>query len=272
MYGKGRTPKGLFSLTLPTGSGKTLVSLGFALEHAVQHKTLQRIVYVIPYTSIIEQNAEIFREVLGEEVVLEHHSNVQQEVEESEEEIDNAKKLRKLSDLRRLSEENWDMPVIVTTNVQFFESLFSNKRSKTRKIHNLTNSIIVLDEAQMMNGGFFGPCMYALEELVRNYGCTVVMCTATQPPAATILNARQATPKVSIREIVTQPELRFKQFERVEVSTRGIMSLEMLAGEMSGLSQALCIVNTRKTARDLFEVLKQSKIIHRGIPRKGCTI
>lgn len=126
------------------------------MEHAVQHKTLQRIVYVIPYTSIIEQNAEIFREVLGEEVVLEHHSNVQQEVEESEEEIDNAKKLRKLSDLRRLSEENWDMPVIVTTNVQFFESLFSNKRSKTRKIHNLTNSIIVLDEAQMMNGGFSG--------------------------------------------------------------------------------------------------------------------
>lgn len=262
-------PKGLFSLTLPTGGGKTLVSLGFALEHAVQHKTLQRIVYVIPYTSIIEQNAEIFREVLGEEVVLEHHSNVQQEVEESEEEIDNAKKLRKLSDLRRLSEENWDMPVIVTTNVQFFESLFSNKRSKTRKIHNLTNSIIVLDEAQMMNGGFFGPCMYALEELVRNYGCTVVMCTATQPPAATILNARQATPKVSIREIVTQPELRFKQFERVEVSTRGIMSLEMLAGEMSGLSQALCIVNTRKTARDLFEVLKQSENHSSGDSTEG---
>ncbi|WP_047013691.1 CRISPR-associated helicase/endonuclease Cas3 [Paenibacillus sp. IHB B 3415] len=255
--GKAKLSRGLFSLTLPTGSGKTLVSLGFALEHTVQHPELQRIVYVIPYTSILEQNAAIFREVLGEEVVLEHHSNVQHETDESEEDVDDEKAAHRLRDLRRLSEENWDMPVIVTTNVQFFESLFSHKRSKARKLHNLTNSVIVLDEAQMMNGAFFKPCMYALEELVRNYGCTVIMCTATQPPASGILNNSRGRHEVKVKEIVTQPELRFQQFERVRVSSRGIMSLDSLAGELNNLSQALCIVNTRKTARELFETLQR---------------
>lgn len=249
--------RGLFSLTLPTGSGKTLVSLGFALEHAVLHTALERIVYVIPYTSIIEQNAAIFREVLGEETVLEHHSNVQHDAEESEEDMNNEKEAHRLRDTRRLSEENWDMPVIVTTNVQFFESLFSNKRSKTRKLHNLTNSVIVLDEAQMMNGTFFKPSMYALEELVRNYGCTVIMCTATQPPASDILNHSSTKQEICVKEIVAQPELRFQQFERVRVSSRGIISLDNLADELNGLPQALCIVNTRKTSRELFETLQR---------------
>ncbi|MEK5034287.1 CRISPR-associated helicase Cas3' [Paenibacillus sp. FSL R7-0302] len=250
-------PRGLFSLTLPTGSGKTLISLGFALGHAVQHKELERIIYAIPHTNIIEQNAAIFGDVLGEEVVLEHHSNVHHDTDESEELLEEEKEVRRLRDTRRLSEENWDMPVIVTTNVQFFESLFSHKRSQTRKLHNLTNSVIVLDEAQMMNGAFFKPCMYALEELVRNYGCTVIMCTATQPPASETLNHPRMKQQINVKEIVTHPELRFRQFERVKVFSRGIVILDGLAEELNGLRQALCIVNTRKTARELFKSLQR---------------
>ena len=164
---QGKSPKGLFQLTVPTGGGKTVASLAFALRHAVEHH-LDRVIYVIPYTSIIEQNAQVFREILGSENVLENHSNV--DYEDSEE----FKPLQ-------LAAENWDKPVVVTTNVQFFESLYANKSSKCRKLHNIVNSVIIFDEAQMLPANYLKPCMAMIEELLQQYGISIVLCTATQP-------------------------------------------------------------------------------------------
>ncbi len=255
---RGDNEQGLYTLTLPTGSGKTLTSLGFALKHAVRHQ-LRRIVYVIPYTSIIEQNAAVFREVLGTEHVLEHQSNVQHELpEDSDLGLDLKEKLL-------LAEENWDYPVVVTTNVQFFESLFANRRSRTRKLHNLARSVIIVDEAQLMNGDFFKPCLLALEELVRNYGATVVLSTATQPDLAGLLQGAVQHP-IPIREMVDRIPERFEQFKRVRLKMLGKIEDERLAERLSGNGQALCIVNTRRAARELYEkvtaLIGQDSVFH----------
>ncbi|HOV42114.1 MAG TPA: CRISPR-associated endonuclease Cas3'', partial [Oscillospiraceae bacterium] len=161
---------GLFTLTVPTGGGKTLSSMAFALNHLMRNG-MKRIIYVIPYTSIIEQTAKIFKDVFGEDCVLEHHSNYSF----PEDENDDKKNIMKLSS------ENWSMPIIVTTNVQFFESLFANKPSKCRKLHNIANSVIIFDEVQMLPVIYLKPCVRAIAELVHNYKCTAVLCTATQP-------------------------------------------------------------------------------------------
>ncbi len=165
---------GLFSLTVPTGGGKTLSSLAFALKHALSYgKT--RIIYVIPYTSIIEQNAAVFRKILGSNSVLEHHSNYDHSEEDHR---------------SRLACENWDAPLIVTTNVQFFESLFSNRSSRCRKIHRIANSIVILDEAQMLPVSLLKPCLEAIRELSLNYGTTAVLCTATHLPCSNRICSR----------------------------------------------------------------------------------
>ena len=166
---KAELPPQMFTLTVPTGGGKTLASMAFALEH-LKKNGLQRIFYIIPYTSIIEQNAAIFREIFGSRNVLEHHSNFDPKPRDFENFPSGEESLS-------LSTENWDMPVVVTTNVQFFESLFSNKRSRCRKLHSLAKSVIILDEAQMLPTEYLKPCLAALSELVRNYGSTVVICT-----------------------------------------------------------------------------------------------
>ncbi|PDO10535.1 MAG: hypothetical protein BLM47_06580 [Candidatus Reconcilbacillus cellulovorans] len=232
---------GLWTLTMPTGSGKTLTSLGFALRHAAANG-LARIIYVIPYTSIIEQTAAVFRDIFGADHVLEHHSNLREERDESDEGP---------ADLRmRLAEENWDAPIVVTTNVQFFESLFSNRRSKCRKLHNIARSVVILDEAQMLNGGYYRPCLYALEELVRNYRCSVVLCTATQPKIAGLLPE-----SVRARELTRDVDKRYDQFRRVRVESLGRKTLEDVARLLIRHEQALCIVNTRNRARLLYEKL-----------------
>lgn len=164
---KGGEERGLFRLTVPTGGGKTVASLAFALRHAVRHG-MKHIIYVIPYTSIIEQNAKVFSDILGQRNVLESHCNVDYESTEE---------LRPM----QLAAENWDKPVIVTTNVNFFESLFSNKSSKCRKLHNLANSVIIFDEAQMLPNDYLKPCIAVMEQLVRYFRSTIVLCTATQP-------------------------------------------------------------------------------------------
>ena len=163
----GSREQGIYNLTVPTGGGKTISSMAFALRHAVEHD-LKRVIYVIPYTSIIEQNAKVFRDILGENNVLENHSNAV--YADSEE-------LRPV----QLASENWDMPVVVTTNVQFFESLFASKSSKCRKLHNIAKSVLIFDEAQMLPEDYLLPCLRGISELVLNYGCTAVLCTATQP-------------------------------------------------------------------------------------------
>jgi len=240
---------GLYSLTLPTGSGKTLISLGFALEHAISYPQMRRIVFVIPYTAIAEQNADVFRAALGKEAVLEHHSNVQHN---SDLDIEKFEELGKLERKLELAAENWDYPIIVTTNVQFFESLFSNKRSRCRKLHNLANSIIVIDEAQMMNGEFFKPCLYALAELSQNYGATVVFSTATQPPIKQLFDK-----SVQIHEIVKDVPLRFDQFCRVRPKHLHLLEEEELCQQVAKQRQVLCVVNTRRAARDIYNRVRE---------------
>lgn len=243
------TDPGFFTLTVPTGGGKTYSSLAFGLKHAVTHGK-ERVIYVIPYTSIIEQNAQVFREALEDKtepgsVVLEHHSNFEYP-DEGFEHWNPAEKAH------RLASENWDMPVVVTTAVQFFESLFANKGSRCRKLHNVVNSVIILDEAQMIPVEYMKPCLWALAELVLNYGVTVVFCTATQPAVRPLIPG-----KVTTIEIMENPEELQRLFKRVAVRYGGYMTDDQVAEEMAGKLQVLTIVNTRKHARLLFDKLEE---------------
>jgi len=241
----GSLPTGIFSLTVPTGGGKTLSSMAFALEH-LKKNDLKRIFYVIPYTSIIEQNADVFRNIFGWQNVLEHHSNFDPATVDTGD-MDTGK------ESLRLATENWDMPIVVTTNVQFFESLFSNKRSRCRKLHSLAKSVIILDEAQMLPTGYLLPCLAALSELVRNYGATVVICTATQPRLGDLLDE-----KVRPREIMQSPDQLYEMFKRVRVTNLGPKSDADLSARLKEHRQVLCIVNTRNHAKKLFDAIKDS--------------
>jgi len=239
----GLTPQ-VFSMTVPTGGGKTLSSLSFALDHAVANK-LCRVIYAIPFTSIIEQNAKVFQDIFGREQVLEHHCNFK-ENDDSEEAAYNRR--------RGLAAENWNAPLVVTTNVQFFESLFSNKPSRCRKLHNIAGSVIVLDEAQAIPTEYLEPCMAALRELVEHYGCTVVLCTATQPALDDKSNLRTALPE--IHEIITDPHQFYGELRRTQVHFIGNLSDAALAERLEAENQVLCIVPTKPQARALFEQLK----------------
>lgn len=237
---------GLYSLTVPTGGGKTLSSLAFGLKHALKNG-MNRIIYVIPYTSIIEQNASVFKKALSEENVLEHHSSYSFENISGNDENDINLKMKYAS-------ENWDVPIVATTNVQFFESLYSNKPSKCRKLHNISKSVIIIDEAQMLPVEYLRPCLYAIAELVTNYRCTVVLCTATQPVFENLLPS-----EIKIREIIDSTELLFEVFRRVSITNVGLISDEDLSVKILGCRQLLCIVNTRLHAKKLFEKIKESE-------------
>jgi CRISPR-associated endonuclease/helicase Cas3 len=236
-------PKGFFSLTVPTGGGKTLSSLAFALKHARQHG-MRRIIYVVPFTTIIEQTARVFREKLGANAVLEHHCNVDPNQE---------------NETSRLAAENWEAPLVLTTSVQFYESLFANRPAACRKLHNVANSIIILDEAQTLPVDYLKPCLAALRELVSHYGCTVVLCTATQP--AILKRKDFAIGLEDVREIIDAPVSLYEQLKRVEVVQCGKMVDDQLADALQKERQALCVVNTTGHARKLFERIKE----HNGI-------
>lgn len=245
---------GLFSLTVPTGGGKTLTSLAFALDHAIAHG-LDRIVYVIPYTSIIEQTAESFRDALGDDGdVLEHHSAVEWDPKGDEQFDDEGREgLKKL----RRDAENWDVRIIVTTSVQFFESLFAARTSACRKLHNLANSIIILDEAQTLPLPLLRPCMAAIETLATGYGASVVLCTATQPA----LSKQDGFDRglVDVRELAPDPEALYRRLNRVRVEIAPEpVSDGALAAELRAQDQVLCIVNSRAHARDLFGQIKDA--------------
>lgn len=231
-------PRGLFTLTVPTGGGKTLSSLAFALKHALQNG-LRRVIYVIPYTSIIDQTAAVFREVLGEQNVLEHHHNVDYDSSEDRE-----------TDPRALATENWDAPVIVTTNVQFFESLFANRTSRCRKLHNIANSVIIFDEAHMLPVDLLLPCVHAIEELVRNHRCSAVLCSATQPALRRYFDS-----SLSIREISSAPEELYEALRRVRYIDAGQLDDAALLESLQRQEQVLCVVNTKLQAQTLFEGL-----------------
>ncbi len=250
-------PPGLFTLTVPTGGGKTLASLAFALEHAVTFG-MRRVIYVIPFTSIIEQTADVFRDALNDDdAILEHHSAFDPDAPRSarnpdDEEPDGARKLRQAA-------ENWDRPIVVTTAVQFFESLFAARTGRCRKLHNIAGSVIVLDEAQTLPLNVLRPCLEALKELAPlgggAYGCSVVLCTATQPAVRAEDGFRDGL--AGARELAPDPEDLHRSLKRVTVRRCDApLSVDDLAHRMAAEPQCLTIVNSRRHARDLFRAIR----------------
>ena len=249
--------KGFYSLTVPTGGGKTLASVLWALRHAVKNHQ-QRIIIAIPYTSIIVQTASTLKRIFGEVNVLEHHSNV------NPEEI----KDRELRDRLQLATENWDYPIIVTTNVQLFESLFSNKRSDCRKLHNIANSVIILDEVQTLPLGFYKPIVHTLDTLHRLFGVSTLFTTASQP----ILTGRieGANPfasfdaLASVREIIPAEAQLHDKLRRVKLTfMEDSQTYDGIAAELAKHRRVLCIVNTRRDAKELYDRLpKEGTCLH----------
>jgi CRISPR-associated endonuclease/helicase Cas3 len=261
---KAELPPGLFSLTVPTGGGKTLASLTFALDHAVRH-SLDRVIYVIPFTSIIEQTARVFRDILSGELadhVIEHHSAFREE-DALKALVERAPKADESSlqagERLRLATENWDAPLVVTTAVQFFESLFSDRPSKCRKLHNIARSVVLLDEAQTLPLPLLRSCVAVLDELARNYRTTAVLCTATQPALAAKRHDGSeglAGGLVDVTEIVDEPNELYQRLRRVKVAPCLKLTDDTLAERLCGHDQVLCIVGTRAHARELFEKVK----------------
>ena len=245
---------GLFTMTVPTGGGKTLTSLSFALDHAAQHG-LRRVIYVAPYTSIIEQTAQVFKNAMGGADVLEHHSGLDWDKAEEEADPDGVKKLRNAT-------ENWAAPVIVTTAVQFFESMFAARPSACRKLHNIARSVIVLDEAQTLPLPVLRPCLAVLEELTVNYGASVVLCTATQPAWRRRDDALPMTKDMRQlgfdigpeRELAPDPAALFVALKRVRIEVMPALVTDgEIASRFAEQDRMLCIVNTRAHARALFD-------------------
>lgn len=247
---KASAPRGIFSLTVPTGGGKTVASMAFALNHAVAN-SMKRIIYVIPYTSIIEQNAKVFRDILGQENVVEHHSSVSYELSENADELEYRS---------ALATENWDAPVIVTTAVQFFESIYANRSSKCRKLHNIANSVIIFDEAQMIPSNNLRPCVAAIAELVRAYNATAVLCTATQPAIDEML--LEYSKKESVVELCPDVDGMFEKFRRTSFEKEGRLTTDELVSRLESQQQVLCIVNTRKFAQEVYEALPSEGRFH----------
>lgn len=242
-------PPGLFSLTVPTGGGKTMSSLAFGLRHANWHG-LRRVIYAIPFTSIIEQTAGVFRDVLRDlpDVVLEHHSSVDPDQETVQ---------------SRLAAENWDAPLVVTTNVQLFESLYAARTSRCRKLHNIAGSVIVLDEVQTIPVELLEPTLAVLRELVDDYGCSIVLCTATQP---TIVRSDNFDIGLEdVWEIVPEPVELYQRLKRVRVCSLGPTTDDALVAHLQPHAQFLCILNTRPHASRLFDRIRKSAVSDDGV-------
>ena len=242
--------QGIFSLTVPTGGGKTLSSLAFGLEHAVKHN-LDRIIYVIPYTSIIEQNADEFRKAIGADQVLEHHSS-----------FDEAASTPK----SRLAAENWDAPVVVTTSVQFFESLFADKSSRCRKLHNIANSVVILDEAQLVPVEYLSPILETIQLLVEHYNVSFVISTATQPAfGERIVEGKLFKGLRNVQEIMGEGvrEL-YDGLRRVSIELPQDLNTpatwEQIAAELTKHAQVLCIVSDRKSCRELYSLMPEGTL------------
>ncbi len=250
---KAAQPRGFFSLTVPTGGGKTLSGMAFALEHARRHE-MQRIIVVIPYLSIIEQNAAEYRKVLDPEdegIVVEHHSAVDSK--------DDAEERGRAPE--ELAAENWDAPIVVTTSVQFIESLFSNRTSKCRKLHNVANSVILLDEVQTLPSHLLNPLLHVLRDLKEHYRTSTVFSTATQPAFSHSMSLPNGFATNEIREIVSQPGELFQKLGRVVYELRSTPNdwIELVE-EWGNEPQALGVVNTRKQAAIWWELLRQHRL------------
>ncbi len=247
----GESERGLFTLTVPTGGGKTVASLAFALHHARKHG-MKRVIYVIPYTSIIEQNAAVFRDILGDENVIEHHSEAVLPAGED---------LRTAECRRALATENWDAPVIVTTAVQFFESMYADKPSKCRKLHNIADSVIIFDEAQMLPSGHLRPCVAAIANLVARFRATAVLCSATQP----VLNDlfEEYAPGYPLTPIYEHTVPLYEALRRVTCrKLHDRLSSSELAEHLAAETQVLCVLNTRKAVQEVYRYLPEEGRYH----------
>ena len=244
---------GIFTLTVPTGGGKTLSSMAFALEHALAHSK-ERIIMVIPYTSIIEQTSKIYKKIFGEDNVIEHHSSLDPDRETFK---------------SRLAAENWDAPIIVTTSVQFFESLYAARSSSCRKLHNIVNSVVIIDEVQMLPTDYLRPILQSIKSLTNHFEVSMVLMTATQPAITDEIFEKGNGEHYSIlekehcREIMVSPspdELT-ESLQRVEVIEKGKFSeWNSLALELEQYDQVLCIVSTRNDCRDLYRNMPEGTI------------
>lgn len=245
---------GVFTLTVPTGGGKTLSSFAFALQHSIRNN-LRRVIYVAPYLSIIEQNSQVLRDALGldrkDARFFEHHA-LNEPPEPSSDDPDPQAAHRRA--------ENWDAPFIITTNVQFFESLFSNKPSRVRKLHNIARSVVILDECQSLPPGLLMPTAAMLRQMSEQLDCSFVLCTATQP----VLNHENIPPEhqLDAKEIVATHRNLFVRLRRVNMqwptSGNERVSWESVATNMREHSAALCIVNTRRAAQEVFRALQSA--------------
>jgi len=242
---------GFFRLTVPTGGGKTRSGLAFALQHIIANGSkLRRVIVAIPYTSIIDQTVREYRRILGHDAVLEHHSQVPIPEDESQ----NEENVR-----LRLASENWDAPVIVTTNVQLFESLLSNRPGKVRKLHNIAGSVIILDEAQTLPVGVLAPALDVLKTLVEDYNVSVVLSSATQPAFHTI---SEMIPTDIVAK--SQFEMHFIDLARVNYERKGKMSWAELAAELRKpeCNQIMIVLNARKDALRLVDELRQANDVY----------
>ena len=249
-------PPGFFSLTVPTGGAKTLAAMAFALKHALRHN-LRRVIVVIPYLSIIEQNAKDYREIFGEGIVIENHSSVVIKSEDQAGDFD--EKRNPLA----LAAENWDAPVIVTTSVQFIESLFSHKPSRCRKLHNITNSVVIFDEIQTLPAKLLEPLFSVWREMRDNYSVSFVFSTATQPAfRKNETNFKNGFSENEMREITDDTDEIFKSLNRVEYDFENFqkpLTWREVAAEITGEPQILCVVNTRKHAFELWNEINTQK-------------
>ena len=241
-------------MTVPTGGGKTLSSVLWALNHAVRNN-LQRIIIAIPYTSIIVQTAHVLKNIFGEENVLEHHSNIDYSNNKDSE----------LTSRLLLATENWNYPIIVTTNVQLFESLFSNRPSACRKLHNIAKSVLILDEVQTLPIDFLRPIVDSLKTLNRLFGTSILFTTASQPVLTGELEGENALIKIKgfshIQEIVPSDAKLYDKLRRVDLKIDdSAKDYEEIATQITQHKRVLCIVNTRKDAKEIFERLPKEGI------------
>ncbi len=252
---KAEMPKGFFSLTVPTGGAKTLAAMAFALKHAKIHR-LRRVIVVIPYLSIIEQNAKEYREILGKDYVIENHSAVKIKSEEDEETNLSEKPRRNMLEY---AAENWDAPIVVTTSVQFIESLFARKPSKCRKLHNIANSVVIFDEVQTLPAKLLEPLFDVWRELKENYGVSFVFSTATQPAfRRNNFNFTTGLSENELEEITDGTDEIFKQLNRVNYEFKEFQTPKSwleIATEMKTEKQILCVLNTRRHAFELWNTL-----------------
>jgi CRISPR-associated endonuclease/helicase Cas3 len=251
-----KLPPGVFRLAVPTGGGKTRSGLAFALAHIAQHQhqhQLDRVIVAVPYTSIIEQTVSVYQDIFGAEAVLEHHSAARADVSQED--------ARKRFAQARLATQNWDAPLIVTTTVQLFESLFANRTSRCRKLHNVVGSVIILDEVQTLPVGLLEPILSVLRELVDRYRVTVVLCTATQPALEGESRYLEGFKAGTVRDIVPteQAKQHFSTLSRVTYETPAQdWSWEQLVQDVQdhGYTQALVILNTRKDALSVLDAVQ----------------